>query len=850
MKNRILASLTLVFALFAVFAFYNQGITGFVVNVGACNFNADSVGETYTLSGNLGTCSGENAINVLANNIIVDCNGNEIIGNGVAGSAMGINVGASLTGITLKNCIIKDFLFGISTAGSGVSIENVQIYDDDMSSCYTGGNPTEVGDLNYCGAEADLPVTDNAPTITSLDFPPDDETIINVPVDFNFTVWDDFNVSTCDLWSNFSGTWELNSSIAPENNHSETFNFTLSPLDGEYIWNVNCTDNATTPNSVWYAAGNYSVTINTTDPPPTITELTHPSSTFSAIAEPLDFNFTVHDNWNVSNCSLWTNISTVWAETAFRTIGTNVSATYNISLVVGVGDYIWNVNCTDNASNSSWYVSNASVVISDPAPTLSLYSPSSASTVSAVPMNFTFNVSDNYNVSSCSLFANFSGAWSQNDSLEIQNNTQGIYNLTLSPTDGIYLWGVNCSDNASQTTWSDNYTVTVNAVDDYPTVTLASPSNAASITASSTTLQITTLDDYNGTACTLWTNFNGSWAANETLNVSVPASTTTSFTVSPAYGTYTWNANCTDNASQSSWAADNFTFALQQATTTSNTGGSSGGGSDDDDEEEVTPALVIPAVVPVEEEEEEVEEVIEEVVEEELFAPPVEEEEAEKQESISNAKRSKSEIVEVECDPAESNCDEWFDNLITKMDRTLDKVDLTKNVTFDNETNTTKVAISIVPEEDLEDFRYYQSIPKCMAIYVHLVKFKNTDFEVLKDDPLIVWSFANVQKGEELDLGFEVMGDIPENCYEFISELLYEEQEKFSGKHMFGLITGLSVLGLVALGITYSSKYSHHLVAAKNVGTKFFKKSSKSEIKVPAKVDKKIDIIKERMKQL
>ena len=59
----------------------------------------------------------------------------------------------------------------------------------------------------------------------------------------------------------------------------------------------------------------------------------------------------------------------------------------------------------------------------------------------------------------------------------------------------------------------------------------------------------------------------------------------------------------------------------------------------------------------------------------------------------------------------ESNCDEWFDNLITKMDRTLDKVDLTKNVTFDNETNTTKVAISIVPEEDLEDFRYYQSIP-------------------------------------------------------------------------------------------------------------------------------------------
>ncbi len=836
MKNRILTSLTIAFALFSIFIFYNQGITGFLINIpsgaGSCAYAADTAGETYTLLGNVGTCDGVHGIVISVDNVIIDCNNNALIGNGAAGLKNGIDVNAGLTGITIKNCIISNFLYGIATGGSSVSIENVKTYDDNGMTCYDGGDPTLVGGDNYCGAEASAPVVDNAPVVSLLDHPPDGSTMVQTPIDFNFTVWDDWNVSSCELWTNFTGTWALNTEITPENNQSETFNFTLYPDDGEYIWNVLCIDNAT--NEDWYAT-NYSVTINTTDVPPVITALPHPGTNYNLTENQIDFNFTVYDDWEVSSCELWINTSGSWSLKGSRDINTNVSATYNISTSLEIGTYIWNINCTDNASNSSWYATNASLIVEDPAPYISALSPATASTISSIPLNFSFTVLDNYNVSSCSLWSNFSGSWLQNESLDIQNKTEGTYNFTLNVNDGIYLWNVNCSDNSSQTSWFTNYTVTVEAVDNNLTVNLTSPSNASAVTASSTSLKVLTSDDRQVTDCTLWTNFNGSWAKNQTLNVSTPAATTTTFTVSPAYGTYIWNANCTDNGSNSVWADNNFTFTLQQATSVDD-GGSSGGGEADEDDP-IIPPVVEEEVVPEEEivEEEVVPEV---VVEEELFAPPVDEV---KQEVIESAKRSKSEIVEVECDS--DNCDEWFDDLITKMDKTLDKVKLEKNMTFDEKTNTTSVAISLIPDEDLEDFKYYQSIPKCMAIYVHLVKFKNTDFEILKDDPLIVWSFANVKQGEELDLGFDVMGNVPEDCYDFLSELLYEEQERFSSKNMFGLIAGLSVLGLVALGVTYSSKYSHHLTKLKTKGTKLFKKHSD-------KVDKKLDDIKERMKQL
>jgi len=850
MKNRVLLSLTLAFALFSVFVFYNQGITGYITYdtcpAPAITSSVDITDDTPTT----GNCGGSSGLSVTASSVTVDCNDNYINGGGAGQFTTGIAVSGSLTGVTIQNCKIKDFETGISTGGSAVTLINVDVYTDGGGvTCFSGAY-TDGGDV-YCGAEAAAPLPDNDPVISSLDHPENDATVTSVPLDFNFTVYDDWNITNCSLYTNFSGEWDTSANLTNLfTNHSTQYNFTMEPADGEYIWNVYCLDNGSQYD--WYTT-NYSVTINTTDPAPVITALTHPAASYNASQDPLDFNFTVYDNYNVSNCSLWTNISGSWAESGFREIQTNVSATYNISTVVGGGIYLWNINCTDNASNSTWYT-NQTLTVTDPAPYISALSPSNASTTTAVPLNFSFTVLDNYNVSNCSLWSNFGGSWAENVTLIIQNKTEGTYNITLSPNDGTYLWNVNCTDNSSQTTWFDNYSLTIEAVDSDPVVTLSSPDNASTVTASSASLQFLTSDDRNVSNCSLWTNFTGDWAENETVNISTGDSTTTTFTVTPAYGTYLWNANCTDNGSNSVWATANYTFTLAQASTPPNNGGG-GSSGDDDDEDDDTPVITIPEP-PIEPPEEEPEEEDEPPVEEE-FSPPEEDVDEDEEESIDNAPKSKRDIVEVECDSSKEDCDAWFDNLIDKMDRTLDKVDLNKSISYNNETNTTKVAITITAEEDLDDFKYYQSIPKCMAIYVHMVKFKNTDFEVLKDDPLIVWSFANVEQGEELDLGFEVMGNVPEDCHEFLAELLYEQEERFSSKHMLGLITGLAVLGLVAGGITFSSKHSHKLVSLKNKIVKTKKPKVKSKPKPKPKdkdpykrLDDSMSNIKERLKNL
>jgi len=82
----------------------------------------------------------------------------------------------------------------------------------------------------------------------------------NVP--FNFTAIKNIGLSTCDLWSNFTGTWKKNYTwVNPTNN---TMNWTYVNLtDGSYLWNVFCND---TLNNNGWALNNFTMAIDTIYP--------------------------------------------------------------------------------------------------------------------------------------------------------------------------------------------------------------------------------------------------------------------------------------------------------------------------------------------------------------------------------------------------------------------------------------------------------------------------------------------------------------------------------------------------------------------------------------------------------
>ncbi|MBN1156146.1 hypothetical protein JXA85_00885 [Candidatus Woesearchaeota archaeon] len=115
-----------------------------------------------------------------------------------------------------------------------------------LSKAYKAGNVTVLA--------APVPPVDHAPNVTNLTYPQNNTATAAQPISFNFTVQDDHNVTNCTLWANFSGSWRENITIYPTTNNSATYNITMSPPNGTFIWNVKCFDNATTPNSSWHSS--------------------------------------------------------------------------------------------------------------------------------------------------------------------------------------------------------------------------------------------------------------------------------------------------------------------------------------------------------------------------------------------------------------------------------------------------------------------------------------------------------------------------------------------------------------------------------------------------------------------
>ena len=106
---------------------------------------------------------------------------------------------------------------------------------------------------------------DDPPNVTNLTYPFNATTLTSVPIQFNFTVSDDWNITNCSLYANFNTSWVRNLTDYPDTNAEKQYNFTLSPSDGTYKWNVLCYDNSTAVQKDWYES-NFTITINRPDP--------------------------------------------------------------------------------------------------------------------------------------------------------------------------------------------------------------------------------------------------------------------------------------------------------------------------------------------------------------------------------------------------------------------------------------------------------------------------------------------------------------------------------------------------------------------------------------------------------
>src|SRR3989338_10998076 len=81
----------------------------FMISVVSAVGCGDTITEDTVLTEDLLNCSG-NGIIIGADNITLDCNGHRIDGNG---DFNGISVSNNVNGVTIKNCNIQEFGYGI-----------------------------------------------------------------------------------------------------------------------------------------------------------------------------------------------------------------------------------------------------------------------------------------------------------------------------------------------------------------------------------------------------------------------------------------------------------------------------------------------------------------------------------------------------------------------------------------------------------------------------------------------------------------------------------------------------------------------------------------------------------------
>lgn len=296
--------------------------------------------------------------------------------------------------------------------------------------------------LGFASSNFTLNVTQLTVTLTS----PSDNTLTNINKTFqcNATSNSALKNVTFNLWN--STTLENSSNLTITGTSNITnfyFNFTH---EDNYKWNCLFTN---TQNIQSSSLQNYSITYDITKP-----NLSILSPLNNSYYNAGRFNVTLNENGSclyslnrgLNNYSLSSNDNKTFS-------GTNLTLTQD-------GMYNVTYYCNDTAGNinNSAYI-NFSVDLTMPNVTLTAPIDSYSETASSTTITFTYNFTDNLNISSCSLILN-----NAVDQTNITVRNQSLnHNFVKSINSGSYTWNINCQDDAGNIGNSTNRTITITA---------------------------------------------------------------------------------------------------------------------------------------------------------------------------------------------------------------------------------------------------------------------------------------------------------------------------------------------------------------------------------------------------
>ena len=268
---------------------------------------------------------------------------------------------------------------------------------------------------------------------------PTDATVFTVGfINFTYTPADLTNSTLdCSLLRNTTNV----SFLAGVSQQLSNFSIATTSV-GNYSWNVTCFDGLLSGTS---SVRTFKVVPANTAPVVTLLSPASGDKFSNGTALNFSFNVTDEDNVTLSWCSVTRNLTTIMGNLSSVSLGR-----LNVSIpLLAVGNYSWNASCSDASLEAGGTPRVFSVVKNNTAPVVTLISPINLSNVSSrVAVNFTFNVTDDENVT-VDLFLVLNNTFYLNltsqavGNLRVSNITQNLSGL------GRFYWTINASDGLS-----------------------------------------------------------------------------------------------------------------------------------------------------------------------------------------------------------------------------------------------------------------------------------------------------------------------------------------------------------------------------------------------------------------
>jgi hypothetical protein len=352
----------------------------------------------------------------------------------------------------------------------------------------------------------------------------------------------DFNQCTLIL----NGQPNVSSSSITANNFNNLIATNLP--DGEYEWNVECTDtnllNGSAPENYVYYVDNEE---------PYLIELLTPQNDSVIDVNNISLTFRAFD---ATSPSLSCDVYLTEEFSAPFTIATNVqvqnATNTTIYYLTGDGNYSWYVDCTDKAGLFNLSEEYFFEVIAPP--NVELLIPANETWFNQTSVTLTYFPEDDILITGCDLFVNGVFNQSAGTVLNKQNNTFSLSSLSQ----GEYNWTVECTDADANSFAPSNNTFYVD--NQAPAITLNYPSNTLSLNISTISFNFTASDNLAPQLiCELFIDDVVNSSSLTVNNSEAYIETISGFND----GNYNWSVACLDLASNSN-ISSTFLFEVQE----------------------------------------------------------------------------------------------------------------------------------------------------------------------------------------------------------------------------------------------------------------------------------------------